>query len=101
MILQCISCKKVFPFAAKETEMSYRYSQTGLVDAETTSERHVCPYCDSKEIVEFVEPKQDIASVKSVALEEVDELLKQGYVVHELYARTATLKKLAAKEASQ
>jgi hypothetical protein len=54
-------------------------------------ETQVCPFCHSKTFTEYVEPEADIVSVKSVPLEEVDGWLLQGYVVRELYAKTATL----------
>jgi hypothetical protein len=64
-------------------------------DATRISETHVCPYCQSLDLDEHVEPEAAITSVKSVDLADVDEWLKKGYVVHELYAKTATLKLLA------
>ena len=55
---------------------------------------HVCPECHSAEI--SVAPEENIVSVKSVPLEEVDTWLAEGYKVRELYAKTATLIKTAA-----
>jgi hypothetical protein len=60
-------------------------------------EKHVCPYCSSADI--SIAPEEDITSVKSVPLEEVDTYLKEGYKVRELYAKTATLIKTEAKQA--
>jgi hypothetical protein len=61
-------------------------------------ETHVCPFCQSLNIKELLEIQPNIASVKSVPLEEVDSWLTKGYVVHELYAKTATLKKFGTPE---
>lgn len=54
-------------------------------------ESYVCPFCQSLEYSEFVEPKPEITSVISVDLADVDVKLKEGYVVESLYAKTATL----------
>jgi hypothetical protein len=56
-----------------------------------TVEVHVCPFCHSLKLKEHVEPEESITSVKRVDLADVDELLKKGYVVRELYAKSATL----------
>lgn len=56
---------------------------------------HQCPVCRTIDYDEYVEPQADIVSVKSVDLSEVDDYLKQGYIIECLYAKTATLKKLA------
>ena len=61
---------------------------------------HVCPVngCHSTDIKEYFTAEPDILSVKSVPLEEVDGWLAKGYVVHELYAKSATIKKTEEKK---
>jgi hypothetical protein len=90
---ECEDCHKTFLYpAVMTTEMP----QT----PDTWFEVRICPYCHSMNIkeVEQTIPVEQITSVKSVDLAEVDELLKQGYQVHELYAKTATLVKKEAKK---
>ena len=65
--------------------------------AESSIETHCCPYCQSLSYDEVVEPKEEITSVKSVDLAEVDKWLLEGYLVESLYAKTATLVKKGAK----
>lgn len=107
MKYQCNTCKKVFIHPAKlnivrklskindktESVGSFCYQEIKEIPLETI-ERYVCPFCDSLTFSEFQEPEESITSVKSVSLEEVDGWLLQGYVVRELYAKTATLVKL-------
>lgn len=66
---------------------------------ESWVETKTCPYCiaENTHIDEYVEPQESVTSVKSVDLAQVDDYLKQGYVVRELYAKTATLVKLEVK----
>jgi hypothetical protein len=65
---------------------------------------HVCPVCAKTSnnanvaLTEFVEPEADITSVLSCDLGAVDGFLKQGYIVKELYAKTATLIKREVKK---
>lgn len=63
-----------------------------------TYETACCPICKDTKFSEYVEPQPEITSVKSVDLAQVDDFLKQGYTVRELYAKTATLVKLEAKQ---
>jgi len=96
MKYQCENCKAIFPHTAKLTSgpgTDQRFTGQVMI------ERSVCPFCTSLMVIEFVEPEADITSVKSVPLEEVDTYLKEGYVVRELYAKTATLVKQEAKQA--
>lgn len=110
MKLRCLnpSCAKTFLYAAKlvtvrntTTTIEQDYLGTSAssikIPETTTQEFHVCPYCNNVNIDEFVEPQQEITSVKSVNLEDVDEWLGKGYVVRELYAKTATLIKKGEK----
>ena len=65
-------------------------AETARTDVEKDIETYQkCPVCLSKVI--SVAPEENITSVKSVPLEEVDTYLKQGYKVKELYAKNATL----------
>ena len=97
MKYQCAGCKRVFLHPAKRIteELSLVVIDTSpQIRVANSMEKHACPYCQSLDLTEYQEP---IASVKSVDIAEVDALLKQGYAVHELYARTATLIKKEAK----
>ena len=104
MKLQCLECKKTFLYASKKIEPispedKHLLVKVGdLVSVGSTIESHVCPYCQSLNIDEYFEPQANIASVKSVDLSEVDSLLKEGYVVHELYAKNAVLVKKEKKK---
>lgn len=55
---------------------------------------NVCPECHSFKL--SVAPEENITSVKSVPLEEVDTYLKEGYKVKEFYAKNCTLIKTAS-----
>ena len=44
-------------------------------------ETYTCPFCNSQSFSEFVEAEEDIASVKSVPIEEADSWIAQGYQV--------------------
>ena len=67
----------------------------------TWVESKECPRCQSEAISEFVEPEADITSVLSCDLGAVDGFLKQGYIVKELYAKTATLIKKESPQQSE
>jgi hypothetical protein len=60
-----------------------------------TIETPICPHCRTCTYSEYVLDKQNIVSVLSVPLEDVDAKLKEGYEVESLYAKTATLVKRA------
>lgn len=99
MKYQCVACSNVFAHPAKQTK---HYPLGPQLDGEPCAldiERAVCPFCAHINIGEFVEPQEDITSVKSVPIEETDSWLAKGYKVRELYAKTATLVKLEAKQA--
>jgi len=53
-----------------------------------------------EELMELQEEpvESEIVSVRSVGLDGVDELLKEGYTVHALYAKNAVLVKKEAKQ---
>jgi DNA-directed RNA polymerase subunit RPC12/RpoP len=92
MKYQCLNeaCGKLFMYPAKKTETPIT----------AVYETHVCPYCGSLDIEEYTPeptPQPQITSVVSVELAQVDSYLKMGYVVRELYAKTATLVKMEVK----
>lgn len=109
MKLECLNpkCRKTFLYAAKKATITYpplteEFPHEFGLNPQTVEavqkplvnisiERHVCPYCESLDIQEVSEL---LESVKSVDLSEVDTYLKDGYVVHDLYAKTATMKKV-------
>ena len=101
----CLDCKKRFVYAAKKTVPSDQTEKSLLTVAGNLTvlasqlETHVCPYCGSLNIDEYIELQGEIISVISVPIEDVDVKLKEGYVVRELYAKTAILVKLEKKEA--
>ena len=86
--------KFLFPLKNIETELLGKDSESPLT---STEESLVCPKCRSNYFDEIEKVEDKISSVKSVPLEEVDALLKKGYVVKELYAKTATLIKKETK----
>jgi hypothetical protein len=85
-------CKKTFVYPAKLLHDASS-PPWGVV------EKHVCSYCLSLNIDEQPEVEFKICSVISVPIEDVDAKLKEGYVVKELYAKSATLVKLDKTEA--
>lgn len=95
----CLDCTKTFVYASKliRNDVSIGMNTAPITKS---AEYHVCPYCQSLNIDEQVEPQPEIKSVISVPIEEVDVKLKEGYVVRELYAKTATLVKLEKREVS-
>jgi hypothetical protein len=101
-------CKKAFLHAAKKysviqekspiivspesaLELLQKYPQGCPPYPLNSVEKHVCPFCESPEIDELRIEERKITSVRSVDLADVDELLKKGYSVHELYAKNAVL----------
>lgn len=97
-------CEKghIFIFPAKIVKVILPQLESGQMtsfvpELEPKIEIHACPYCQSLDLSEVIEPQEDITSVKSVPLEDVDAWLKEGYKVRELYAKTATLVKLEAQ----
>lgn len=99
MKYQCSNpdCKEIFIYAAKLIQQDLHAKQDFPKDysyyAEKIIETHVCPFCESLDFEEYIEPKtiEKISSVKSVELEKVDEWITQGYEVKELYAKMATM----------
>jgi len=113
MKYQCLNpdCKKSFIKTAKKSSITVTVlfkddkpesetSNDNSISTKTATEgfeKRVCPYCESVDIDDLVEVQTEISSVKSVPLAEVDDLLKEGYVVESLYAKTATLVKREIK----
>jgi len=104
MKYQCVDpkCKAIFSHPTKQTKLTMTLS-INLKDEEDMKmqtqntegiESHVCPVCHGLFFMEYDEPKPEISSVVSIELAQVDSYLAKGYVVHELYAKTATLKML-------
>jgi hypothetical protein len=56
-------------------------------------ETHVCPYCKSLDIAEYVEVEAQPESVKQVPVNQVDEWLAKGYKVVGRYAKEYNLEK--------
>ena len=92
MKYQCLNpeCKKTFLQSAL-LHVPLANGASGALFAES----HCCPFCHGLDIEEFKLEEAKIISVLSVPLEDVDAKLKDGYQVHELYAKTATLTKKA------
>jgi hypothetical protein len=99
MKYQCIdpACKAIFIHPAKLIDSTPTKNEQYIQGA--VLESYVCPACKGIFFSEYDEPQPQITSVVSVELSQVDSYLKQGYVVHDLYAKTATLKKLEVKQA--
>ena len=87
-------CKKTFLYTGKliANDVSIGMNTAPIMKS---LETHVCPYCHALDFEEAVEtvPIEKIASLKSVSIEEVDALLKEGYEVREVYAKNAILQK--------
>ena len=108
------TCGLKFVYASKHTQTTTTQKMldenqpvtiaTVLPMVETEVETRHCPFCDSKDFKEYVEPKAlepDITNVRSMPIDAhaaTDKLLSEGYRVHELYAKTVTLVKKEQKE---
>lgn len=106
MKYQCENCHKTFAHPMKQrvyiksdADRVIAVGSTFASNPADFSEFNTCPFCGDKNFSEFIEPQEDITSVRSVDLAQVDDYLKQGYKVRELYAKTATLVKMEAKQA--
>ena len=105
------TCGLKFVYASKHT-VTTRQEQVPVgvgtltkPEMETEVETRHCPFCSSKDFKDYVEPKTpepDIMSVRSMPIDAhaaTDKLLNEdGYVVHELYAKTVTLVRREQKE---
>jgi len=96
MKFKCLNEKCNHPFmypAKKEVAKVGDEAREETIVIETS----VCPFCQGLEFEEYTEPQPQIVSVKSVPIEDVDALIKEGYVVLEVYAKTANLVKREQK----
>ena len=94
MKFKCLNEKCNHPFMYPAKRNVTKPQRDDEFESEETS---VCPFCGSLEFDEFVEPQPQIVSVKSVPIEDADALIKDGYVVLEVYAKTVNLIKKAEK----
>ena len=81
-----------------ETNAEFEERVSELVDAQSFSIIAVLPEKEEGLIVDPVfimkrKEQVEITAVVSVPIEQVDDKLAEGYLVHELYAKTATLVK--------
>ncbi len=92
MKYRCLNeeCGKEFLFPAKVELTEYDMSQLPSSIVRT----QVCPYCNSKDIDSFVEPKEPeyrIVDAASVPKKKVRELTLKGWEVHPLYLVNVTM----------
>ena len=115
MKYQCLNCEKLFVYPAKssipvsmnisEDDAIANVVRTGKFVAQ--QEMHLCPYCGSLDIEEYVLPSEPVAEVANVyiydltsgAQTELDGLLAQGYRIVNRYSKQYHLEK--PKEAKQ
>lgn len=94
-MFKCSDCSKTFLYAGRLIVSPEILTTTkpanGARYQYQTLEVRACPYCKSVNIERYAEPATKIVSVLSVEIPEVDAKLKEGYEVHELYAKTAIL----------
>jgi hypothetical protein len=62
------------------------------------NETTVCPFCQSLEYTEFVEPQETVSSIKKVLHEEADAYIAQGYQPKEYYAKEVVMIKTAPQD---
>lgn len=100
MKFECLneSCKRAFIYPAimkkpLNKDGNIAVAVGSLVVITDSIETHVCPYCHSLDFKEYVEVEPAITSVISVDIQDVDAKLKEGYEVHSLYQKSATLVK--------
>lgn len=75
-------------------ELNTEVENTGIINTEDSVVYHLKKLSpEEKQIQNELSAESKITSVKSVPLESVDEHLADGYEIHELYAKTATLVK--------
>ena len=116
-------CKRQFVYSAKnileETPEQYldlRFEKSTdasthlpKVTIKTTLETQVCPYCQSKDFEESVEPEkveeQPLEDMLQVPFEQVKEYITKGYVELDrkdhVYAKGLVMVKLQTEEAKQ
>jgi hypothetical protein len=89
--LKSLTCNKEFLYPALQTQV-FEHVFSGNV------QYHVCPFCNSKELDEIEKTQPTITSIKQVDIAEADALIKEGYVVEQIYAKNVVLVKKTAKE---
>ena len=119
MKFQCLneSCKKLFHYTAKKTELFYSEKTQGIQQLGTVSifepvvlsqkETSVCPYCGNLDFTEYIEPAPIQEAVSNVyvydltsgAQTALDALLAQGYKIQQRYAKQYFLEKPKPTEA--
>lgn len=109
-----VDCGKSFLYAAKKTvthlyDEPYPVNSDGAIKTYTNNmvvETLVCPYCGSLNFDELPQEAKginlaDVESYKDVAPNEVDDYLKQGYIIYQSWQKNIHLIKLKAKEETQ
>jgi len=92
----------VFVYAAKLTvSKSTAFSEDFQGVYPEQIETHHCPFCQSLDLAEYVEPQQTPTSAVQVDWAEVDAKLKEGYVIVKDYQKNATMFKYAKEEVSE
>ena len=88
-MFECLDCKKHFLFTAKLIK------ESGEEDI-LTIEYQVCSNCLSLNFIELHEKlySEKIESVRFVYPRDVDEYIKKGYEVHQIYAKEVVMKKI-------
>jgi DNA-directed RNA polymerase subunit RPC12/RpoP len=89
MKYQCDSCKKKTLNLAEYLESPW--VELHSTQTQTTTKR--CPYCNSLDVSEFVEPIEELEDVISVEYVNVGAKIAEGYKVKEIYAKSVTLVK--------
>jgi len=84
---QCLDCTKKFIFPTKKTVEV----PTIVASLDYIKEEYVCPKCGSFEFDEYKEPEEQIESVVTVDIPDVDLKLKEGYVVKQIYQKNVVM----------
>ncbi|MGA3289481.1 MAG: hypothetical protein ABSD42_04490 [Candidatus Bathyarchaeia archaeon] len=110
MKYQCEKCQKTFIHTAKETQLltnvtviskpNGKENESRIIQ-DTTLEFSVCPYCQSKDFTEYIEPApvQEVVSnvyiydLTSGPQTELDRLLALGYRIVNRYSKQYHLEK--------
>ncbi len=88
-MIKCQKSGETFIYPAKKTKLDSSHADIyGGMMPEDFTERSVCPFCCDLHLEQF-EPQ--VESVKQVNYDEVDALLKTGYVIAAEYANKATM----------
>ena len=106
MKFQCLNpeCKKAFVHPAKKTESldsdskALAFKTGELIIVNSQLEMHICPYCQSLDFTEYIEPEL-VESVYIYELgtgrqDELHNLLAEGWKIVARYARQYYLEKL-------